>query len=60
MGGLQPTCVCSAGTVEDLLTPDFMRAVLVTWHDAGSLTAGELRERLQEVDAACGQPQAVP
>lgn len=60
VGGAPPSCVCSAGTIETLLTPDYMRGLLVAWHDGGSLSAGELRGRLREVDAACGSREAAP
>jgi hypothetical protein len=52
------SCLCSAGAVEDLLTPDFMRLLLTSWRDAGHLTTREWRERLREVDAACGSRSA--
>lgn len=48
------SCLCSAGTVEDLLTPDFMRFLLTNWRDAGQLTTRDWRERMRELDAACG------
>jgi len=54
------SCLCSAGSVEDLLTPDFLRVLLTSWRDTGSLTTSEWRERLREVDAACGSHGAVP
>lgn len=57
-GGAAPFCVCSVGTAEDLLTPDFTRALLTAWRDAGSLSTSELYERLQEVDAACRREAA--
>lgn len=60
VGGAPPSCLCSAWTVEDLLTPEFLRTLLMAWHDAGSLSAGELHERLQEVDATCGPRDAMP
>ncbi len=56
--GAPASCLCSAGSVEDLITPDFMRSLLTNWRDVGLLTTGELRTRLDEVDAACG-PRAV-
>jgi len=59
-GGTQRSCLCSAGSVEDLLTPDFMRVLLTSWRDTGRLTTGEWRERLQEVDAACGSQRVAP
>lgn len=52
------SCMCSAGTIETLLTPDYMRALLAAWRDGGSLTTTELHARLREVDAACGQGEA--
>jgi hypothetical protein len=58
VGGALGPCLCSAGSVEDLLTPDFMRVLLTSWRDAELLTAREWRERLAEVDAAC-RPQMV-
>jgi hypothetical protein len=58
VGGAVGPCLCSAGSVEDLLTPDFMRVLLTSWRDAELLTAREWRERLAEVDAAC-RPQMV-
>ena len=53
LGGAPPSCVCSAGTIETLLTPDYMRALLAAWRDGGSLSASELHARLWEVNAAC-------
>lgn len=55
LAGAPPSCVCSAGTIETLLTPDYMRALLAAWRDGGSLSTTELHARLREVDAACGQ-----
>ncbi|GAC1343432.1 MAG: hypothetical protein NVSMB18_19230 [Acetobacteraceae bacterium] len=52
-GSVREVCLCSAGSVEDLLTPDFMRVLLASWRDAGQLTAGEWYGRMWEVDAAC-------
>jgi hypothetical protein len=60
IGGGPALCLCSAGSVEDLLTPDFMRVLLTSWRDAGRLTTGEWRERLQEVDAACRPGRVAP
>lgn len=54
-GGASAACVCSVGSVEDLLTPDFMRVVLTNWRDAGRLTTGEWRGRMQDVEVACTQ-----
>jgi hypothetical protein len=54
------SCVCSAGAVEDLLTPDFMRVLLTNWRDAGRLTTREWRERVRELDAACGSQSVTP
>jgi hypothetical protein len=54
------SCLCSAGSIEDLLTPDFMRVLLTSWRDTGRLTAGEWRERLREVDTACGSRSVAP
>ena len=60
VGGAPASCLCSAGFVEDLMTPDFMRDLLTSWRDAGVLTTGEWRVRLHEVDAACGPHEAAP
>ncbi len=60
VGGAPPSCLCSAGSVEDLLTPDFMHALLTAWRDVGSLSTSELHGRLQEVDAACDRREATP
>jgi hypothetical protein len=60
VGGAPASCVCSAGFVEDLMTPDFMRGLLTSWRDAGVLTTGEWRVRLHEVDAACGPREVAP
>jgi hypothetical protein len=59
-GGTQRSCLCSVGSIEDLVTPDFMRGQLTSWRDAGRLTTGEWRERLQEVDAACVPRSVAP
>jgi hypothetical protein len=53
VGGAVGPCLCSAGSVEDLLTPDFMRVLLTSWRDAELLTTTEWQVRLAEVDAAC-------
>jgi hypothetical protein len=60
VGGAVGPCLCSAGSVEDLLTPDFMRVLLTSWRDAELLTTSEWRERLAEVDAACRPPMVAP
>jgi hypothetical protein len=60
VGGAPASCQCSAGFVEDLMTPDFMRGLLTSWRDAGVLTTGEWRVRLHEVDAACGPREVAP
>jgi hypothetical protein len=60
VGGAAEPCLCSAGSVEDLLTPDFMRVLLTSWRNAGLLTTSEWRERLAEVNAACRTPMAAP
>jgi hypothetical protein len=54
------SCLCSTGSIEDLLTPDFMRVLLTSWRDTGRLTTGEWRERLQEVDVACVSRSVAP
>lgn len=59
-GGALGPCLCSAGSVEDLLTPDFMRVLLTSWRDADLLTTSEWQERLEEVDAACRPPMVAP
>lgn len=60
VGGAPPSCVCSTGAIETLLTPDYMRGLLVAWRDAGRLSNGELRGRLREVDVACGRGEPTP
>jgi hypothetical protein len=60
VGGAPASCVCSAGSIEDLMTPDFMRGLLTSWRDAGMLTTGERLVRLHEVDAACGPREVAP
>jgi hypothetical protein len=60
VGGAPASCLCSAGSVEDLMTPDFMRGLLTSWRDAGLQTTGEWRVRLHEVDAACGFREVAP
>ena len=60
VGAAPASCLCSAGSVEDLMTPDFMRSLLTSWRDAGVLTTGEWRVRLHEVDAACGPREDAP
>jgi hypothetical protein len=60
VGGAPASCLCSAGSIEDVMTPDFMRGLLTSWRDAGILTAGEWRVRLHEVDAACGPREDAP
>jgi hypothetical protein len=59
-GGAPASCLCSAGSIEDLMTPDFMRGLLTSWRDAGVLTTGEWQVRLHEVDAACGPREVAP
>jgi hypothetical protein len=60
VGGAPASCLCSAGFVEDLMTPDFMRGLLTSWRDEGVLTTGEWRVRLHEVDTACGPREVAP
>jgi hypothetical protein len=60
VGGALGPCLCSAGSVEDLLTPDFMRVLLTSWRDAELLTTSEWQERLAEVDAACRPSMVAP
>jgi hypothetical protein len=54
------SCLCSAGTIEDLMTPDFMRVLLTIWRDSGHLTTIQWQERLREIDAACESWSAGP
>jgi hypothetical protein len=60
VGGAVGPCLCSAGSVEDLLTPDFMRVLLTSWRDAELLTTSEWQGRLAEMDAACRPPMVAP
>ena len=43
-----------------MLTPKYMRPLLATRRDAGTLSTSELRDQLQKVDAACGHWEAAP
>lgn len=60
VGGALPSCVCSAGTIKTLLTPNDMRSLLASWRDAGTLSTSELHDPLQEVDVACGCWEGAP